>query len=81
VTGFNTLAWTQGSVTLSAGRYYLAFTTNCASSCAAIGADTSFVSFAANVSAGATTGGALPSTVSTPTDAWSTGDQPTIIIH
>jgi hypothetical protein len=81
VTGFNTLAWTQGSVTLPAGRYYLAFTTNCASSCAAIGADTSFVSFAANVSAGATTGGALPSTVSTPTDAWSTGDQPTIIIH
>lgn len=80
-TGFNTLAWTQGSTTLSAGRYYLAFTTNCASSCAAIGADPSFVSFAANVSGGASTAGALPSTASSPNDAWSTGDQPTIVIH
>ena len=80
-TGFKTLAWTQGTTNLSAGRYYLAFTTNCPSTCAAIGADTSFVSFAANISAGASTAGALPSTVSPPTDAWSTADQPTIVIH
>jgi hypothetical protein len=80
-TGFNTLSWTQGSTTLPAGRYYLAFTTNCASSCAAIGASTSFVSFAIAHSAGATTGGALPSTVTPPTDAWMTGAQPTVVIH
>jgi hypothetical protein len=79
--GFHTLAWTQGSTTLPAGRYYLALTTNCASVCAAIGASSSFVSFAANVSVGATNGAALPSTLSPPADAWSTGNQPTIVIH
>jgi hypothetical protein len=80
-TGFNTLAWTQGSTTLPAGRYYLALTTNCSSACAAIGATTSYVSFAVDVSAGATTGAALPSTLTPPADTWSTGDQPTVVIH
>ncbi len=80
-TGFHTLAWTEGSTTLPAGRYYLALTTNCSTACAAIGATTSYVSFAVNISAGATTGAALPSMLTPPADAWSTGDQPTVVIH
>ena len=78
---FNTLAWTQGSTTLPAGRYYLAFTTNCASNCAAIGGTSAFVSFAVNASGGASTGGALPSTLTPPADAWNSGSQPTIVMH
>jgi hypothetical protein len=79
--GFHTLKWTQGSTALSAGRYYLAFTTNCASGCVKIAAATTFVSFAINASAGASAGGALPSTITPPADAWSTEDQPTIVIQ
>jgi hypothetical protein len=79
--GFNTLSWTQGSTTLPTGRYYIAFTTNCASACAAVGASTSYVSFAVGISAGASTGAALPSTLTPPADAWGTGSQPTIVIH
>jgi fibronectin-binding autotransporter adhesin len=78
---FNTLAWTQGSTTLPAGRYYLAFTTNCASNCAAIGGTSAFVSFAVNASGGTSTGGALPSTMTPPADAWNSGTQPTIVMH
>jgi hypothetical protein len=78
---FQTLNWTQGSTALAAGRYYLAFTTNCASVCAAIGGATTYVSFAIDVSAGASAGGALPSTMTPPADAWGTGNQPTIVIQ
>jgi hypothetical protein len=78
---FQTLSWAQGSTNLAAGRYYLAFTTNCSASCAAIGAAANFVSFAVNASAGASAGGALPTNVTLPADAWSTGPQPTIVIH
>lgn len=78
---FQTLSWAQGSTNLAAGRYYLAFTTNCSASCAAIGAATNFVSFAVNASAGASVGGALPTNVTLPADTWSTGPQPTIVIH
>jgi len=79
--GFQTLAWSQGSTSLAAGRYYLAFTTNCASTCAAIAASTTYVSFAVYASAGASTGGALPSAITPPADVWGTGNQPTIVIH
>jgi hypothetical protein len=78
---FRTLAWIEGSTHLAAGRYYLGFTTNCSSGCAQIGASAAYVSFAVNVSAGATTGGTLSSTLTTPADSWSTGNQPTIVIH
>jgi hypothetical protein len=78
---FNTLAWTQGSTTLAAGRYYLAFTTNCGSSCAAVGGTQNYVSFAVNASGGASSGGALPSAMTPPADSWSSGLQPTIVIH
>jgi hypothetical protein len=79
--GFRTLLWTQGSSSLAAGEYYLALTTNCASACAQIAAALSNVSFAVNVSAAASTGGALPSTTTVPAQAWATGNQPTAVIH
>ena len=79
--GFHTLPWAQGSVSLSAGRYYVAFTTNCASSCALVAASAAYVSFAINLSAGTSQGGALPSTMTPPADIWSTGVQPTVVIQ
>jgi len=78
---FHTLLWTQGATGLGAGQYYLAFTTNCASACTQIAAATGNVSFAINVSAGASTAGALPSTITAPAQVWATGDQPTVVIH
>ena len=78
---FHTLLWTQGSTSLGAGEYYLALTTNCTSACAQIAAAINNVSFAVNVSAGASAGGALPSTATVPAQAWATGNQPTVVIH
>jgi hypothetical protein len=79
--GFHTLSWSQGSIGLAPGEYYLAFTTNCATSCAQIGAAASNVSFAINISEGTSTGGALPSTITPPAEVWATGNQPTVVIH
>jgi hypothetical protein len=79
--GFRTLKWTQGSIALAAGKYYIGLTTNCKSACAAVGAVGSFVSFAANASAGASTGGALSSTITPPADTWLAGNQPVLIIQ
>jgi fibronectin-binding autotransporter adhesin len=78
---FFTLPWSQGSTALPAGRYYLGFTTNCSTTCAAIGGTTAFVSFAVNASGGASAGGALPATLTPPADAWNAGNQPTVVIH
>ncbi len=78
---FHTLSWTQGSTGLAAGQYYLALTTNCASSCAQMGAAVGNVSFAVNVSAGASAAGALPSTITVPAQVWASGNQPTVVIH
>jgi hypothetical protein len=78
---FLTSKWTQGSTVLNAGRYYLTFTTNCSTLCAKVAATTSYVSFALNVSAGTSSGGALPSTMTPPADAWGTGLQPTVVIQ
>ena len=79
--GFRALAWTQGSTTLNPGRYYLGFTTTCASACATLGASTTFVSFAINASSTATQNGVFPAAVTVPADAWATGNQPTIVIR
>jgi trimeric autotransporter adhesin len=79
--GFRTLIWTQGSTSLTAGRYYLALTTNCSSSCAAVAASPAFVSFAIDLSAGASTGGALSSTITVPADLWGSGNQPTVVVR
>lgn len=78
---FQTMAWVQGSTNLTAGRYYIAFTTNCASACAAVAGDTIYVSFAINASAGASVGGALPGTITLPADVWGTGNQPMLVIR
>jgi hypothetical protein len=78
---FRTLQWTQGSTALLAGRYYIAFTTNCASSCALVAGTSTYVSFAIAVSAGTSQGGALPSTLTPPADTWGTGTQPTVVIQ
>ncbi len=78
---FETLAWTQGSTSLAAGRYYLAITTNCTTACAKVEAATTYVSFAIGLSAGASAGGALPTTITPPADVWTTGVQPTVVIH
>jgi len=78
---FHTLPWTQGSIALEAGEYYLALTTNCAKSCAQIAAASANVSFAIDVSGGASTGGALPSSITPPAEVWGAGDQPTVVIH
>jgi hypothetical protein len=78
---FHTLAWAEGSTSLPPGQYYLGFTTNCSSKCAAIGASANNVSFTIDASAGSSSGGALPSTITPPADAWATGDQPTIVIE
>jgi trimeric autotransporter adhesin len=80
-TSFQTLKWTQGSTALNAGRYYIAFTTNCSTLCAKVAAGPAYVSFALNVSAGTSSGGALPSTVTPPADTWRTGLQPTVVIQ
>ncbi|MGB9234612.1 MAG: hypothetical protein WCC04_09375 [Terriglobales bacterium] len=80
-TGFKTLAWLQGSTSLVAGRYYLGFTTNCASACAQIEGSGANISFATNASAGASTGGALPTTATPPADKWATGVQPSVVIQ
>ena len=80
-TGFKTLAWTQGSTSLAAGRYYFAITTNCASACAKIAAGPAAISFAVNASAGSTTGGGLPTSITPPADSWSSGNQPAVVIQ
>jgi hypothetical protein len=79
--GFTTVPWAQGSTTLAAGRYYLGFTTTCTGTCAKIAAATAVVSFIINKSAGASSGGALSTTVTPPADIWNTGIQPAVVIH
>jgi hypothetical protein len=94
---FHTLAWTQGSTSLPAGRYYLGLTTNCsialnsllrkrpafvsAASCAHLAASASYIGFALNASAGASHGGALPSSLTPPADSWTTGGEPAVVIQ
>jgi hypothetical protein len=78
---FHSLKWAQGSTSLAAGKYYIAITTNCKTACAVVGAVGSFISFAANASAGATTGGALPATLTPPADTWAAGNQPVLVIQ
>jgi hypothetical protein len=79
--GFHTLNWQQGSVTLSPGRYYFALTTSCSATCSSLGASSLFVSFAVDASAGASSGGTLPASITPPADRWAAGNQPVIVIH
>ena len=72
--GTYTKNWTQGTTTLQPGKYYVVFTTNCASSCATItgGASSGDITFQAGTTTGTTSGGALAS-FTPPADVWSWG--------
>ena len=69
-TGFKTATWTGGSAYLLPGKYYLATTTSCTASCAAIagGNSASGFTFYNNTSVSVTAGGTL-SAISAPADS------------
>ena len=69
--GSTTLSW-AASATLQPGKYYLAITTNCTASCAAIDGDNaSAVSFLSKGVVSVSAGGTLNSSLTPPADAWS----------
>ena len=83
-TGIKHVAWSATNISVPAGRIYIALTSNCASSCAALlGTSGTGVSWAANVQVSVTTGGAaLPSTVTLPADSFSSGASiPALIVY
>jgi hypothetical protein len=51
------------------------------SSCAQLAASASRIGFAINASAGSSQGGTLPSSVTPPTDNWSSGAEPAVVIQ
>jgi hypothetical protein len=67
---FKTISWTGGSVYLLPGKYYLATTTSCSSSCATMGAGNSASGFTFynNTSVSVTAGGTL-NAISAPSDS------------
>jgi len=70
-----TLNWSQGANrTLQPGKYYVVFTTNCATACATItgGSSSGDITFQNAATAGTTTGGALAA-FTAPADVWSWG--------
>jgi len=78
--GWKTTGWT-GSATLQPGRYYLAYTTSCTSSCATLVGDTGGFTFAgssggANSNVSVTAGGTLPATATCPVDTYATTSAP-----
>jgi len=65
-----TLSW-AAPATLQPGKYYLAITTNCTSSCAALDGDNdSAVSFLSKGVVSVNAGGTLNSSLTPPADAW-----------
>ena len=82
--GIKHMAWNSTNIVVPAGRVYIALTSNCASSCAALlGTPGTGVTWAANVQVSVTTGGAaLPSTVTLPADSFSSGASiPALIVY
>jgi hypothetical protein len=80
-TGWKTTNWTGGAVTLQPGRYYLAYTTSCTSSCATLTGDSVGFTFAgstggANSNVSVTSGGTLPATATCPADLYATTSTP-----
>src|SRR5207237_5419338 len=77
-TGWRTLSWTSSS-TIKQGKYYLAITTNCASSCAALIASSTGVgfTFAGAVQESVATGGTLPNSITIPGDSYTATTIPT----
>jgi hypothetical protein len=83
-TGIKHIAWNAANISVPAGRVYIALTSNCASTCAALlGTSGTGVTWAANVQVSVTTGGAaLPSTVTLPADNFSSGASiPALIVY
>ena len=83
-TGIKHIAWNATSIPVPAGRVYIALTSNCAATCAALlGTSGTGVTWAANVQVSVTTGGAaLPSTVTLPADSFSSGASiPALIVY
>jgi hypothetical protein len=83
-TGIKHIAWNAANISVPAGRVYIALTSNCASTCAALlGTSSTGVTWAANVQISVTTGGAaLPSTVTLPADSFSSGASiPALIVY
>ena len=83
-TGIKHIAWNATGVSVPAGRVYIALTSNCASSCAALlGTSGTGVTWATNVQVSVTMGGAaLPSTVTLPADSFSSGASiPALIVY
>ena len=77
-----TLNWSQGTKTLQPGKYYVVFTTNCASSCASItaGGSSGDITFQNGTTAGTTSGGALAN-FTAPADVWSWGaNVPAVVV-
>ncbi len=77
-TGWKTLNWTSAN-TIKQGKYYLAITTSCTSSCAAlIGSSTGVgFTFAGAVQESVSAGGTLPSSITIPSDAYTATTIPT----
>jgi len=83
-TGIKHITWIANNVLVPAGRVYIALTSNCASSCAALlGSSGTGVTWAANVQVSVTTGGAaLPASVTLPADSFSSGASiPALIVY
>lgn len=79
-TGLQTAAWSQGSVTLNPGKYYLAYTTDCSSGCAVITSGVGAFTYASYVNTGnATSGGGLLSSITAPADSWAVSNAPIAI--
>jgi hypothetical protein len=82
------LTWATANTLIPPGRYYIALTTDCSSSCATIGggpsgSGTQF-SFDSTASTGTSASGVLPSGVSAPTlpsDSWTAPVIPAIVIR
>jgi hypothetical protein len=77
-TGWKTVNWTA-SATIKQGKYYLAITTNCTTSCAVlIGSSTGVgFTFAGGISESVTAGGTLPATITIPSDSYTATTIPT----
>ena len=83
-TGIKHAAWNAANIVVPAGRIYIALTSNCGSSCAAlVGTSGTGVTWAANVQVSVATGGAaLPATVTLPADSFSSGASiPALIVY
>src|ERR671922_238885 len=74
-----TTSVSTASATIKQGKYYLAISTNCTSSCAAlIGSSTGVgFTFAGAVQESVTTGGTLPNSITIPSDSYTATTIPT----